>query len=97
MIIGEVCLVESECLYFDVHLFLGEAKASPTSNQMDHVTTDEVAHRMYNPFHGFWESFVTIGSCNHLMRVISTYVGNTNKVRSREDDDYSNATIKYGV
>ena len=30
-------------------------------------------------FHGFWQSFVTIGSCNHLMRIISTYVGNTKK------------------
>ena len=26
-----------------------------------------------------WQSFVTIGSCNHLMRIISTYVGNTKK------------------
>ena len=32
-----------------------------------------------NPFYGFWQSFVTIGSCNHLMRIISTYVGNTKK------------------
>ena len=31
----------------------------------------------YSLFHGFWQSFVTIGSCNHLMRIISTYVGNT--------------------
>ena len=30
-------------------------------------------------FHGFWQSFVTIGLCNHLMRIISTYVGNTKK------------------
>ena len=28
---------------------------------------------------GFWQSFVTIRSCNHLMRIISTYVGNTKK------------------
>ena len=34
---------------------------------------------MYSPFHGFWQSFVTIGSYNHLMRIISTYVGNTKK------------------
>ena len=33
----------------------------------------------YSPFHGFWQSFVTIGSCNHLVRIISTYVGNTKK------------------
>ena len=52
---------------------------------------------MYSPFHGFWQSFVTIGLCNHLMRVISTYVGNTKKSESREDADYSNARIKYGV
>ena len=31
----------------------------------------------YSLFHGFWQSFVTIGSCNHLMRIISTYVSNT--------------------
>ena len=30
-------------------------------------------------FHGFWQSFVAIGSCNPLMRIISTYVGNTKK------------------
>ena len=34
---------------------------------------------LYSLFHGFWQSFVTIGSCNHLMRIISTYVGNTKK------------------
>ena len=33
----------------------------------------------YSPSDGFWQSFVTIGSCNHLMRIISTYVGNTRK------------------
>ena len=26
----------------------------------------------------------------HDLRIISTYVGNTKKVRSREDDNYSN-------
>ena len=26
-----------------------------------------------------WQSFVTIRSCNHLMRIISTYVDNTKK------------------
>ena len=33
----------------------------------------------YSSFHGFWQSFVTIGLCNHCMRIISTYVGNTKK------------------
>ena len=33
----------------------------------------------YSLFNGFWQSFVTIGSCNHLMRIISTYVGSTKK------------------
>ena len=28
---------------------------------------------------GVWQSFVTIKSCNHLMRIISTYVDNTKK------------------
>ena len=28
---------------------------------------------------GVWQSFVTIRSCNHLMRIISTYVDNTTK------------------
>ena len=36
-------------------------------------------HINYSLFHGFWQSFVTIGSCNHLMRIILTYVGNTEK------------------
>ena len=30
-------------------------------------------------FYGLWQSFVTIGSCNHLMRITSTYVGSTKK------------------
>ena len=34
---------------------------------------------MHSPFHGFWQSFVTIGWCNHLIRIISRYVGNTKK------------------
>ena len=33
-------------------------------------------------FHRFWQSFVIIGSCNHLMRIISTYVGSTKKLKS---------------
>ena len=28
---------------------------------------------------GVWQIFVTIRSCNHLMRIISTYVDNTKK------------------
>ena len=32
---------------------------------------------LYSPFHGCLQSFVTIGSCNHLMRIISRYVGST--------------------
>ena len=54
----------------------------------------------YSRFHGFWQSFVTIGSCNHLMRIIPTYVTSATqrKVRSREDENYSNwAIINYGV
>ena len=34
---------------------------------------------IYSLSNGFWQSFVTIGSRNHLMRIISTYVGNTKK------------------
>ena len=33
----------------------------------------------YSLFHGFLQSFVTIGSCNYLTRIISTYAGNTKK------------------
>ena len=33
----------------------------------------------YPTFHGIWQSFVIIGSFNHLMRIISTYVGNIKK------------------
>ena len=52
----------------------------------------------YSLFHGFWQSFVTTGSCNDLMRIILTYVDNTKKVKSLEDDNYSNwAIINYGV
>ena len=32
-----------------------------------------------SPLHVLWQSFVTLGSCNHLMRVILTYVGNKTK------------------
>ena len=54
------------------------------SNRTHHLTnhvTDLTKQTMtyYSLFHGFWQSFVTIGSCNHLMRIISTYVGNTKK------------------
>ena len=49
-------------------------------------------------FHWFWQSFVTIGSCNHLMRIIQRMSATQRKVRSREDDNYSNwAIINYGV
>ena len=34
---------------------------------------------LQSPSNGFCQSFITIGSCNHLMRIISTYVGNTKK------------------
>ena len=54
--------------------------------------------KAYSLSPGVWQSFVTIRSCNHLMRIISTYVDNTKKVRSREDDNYSNwVMINYGV
>ena len=33
----------------------------------------------YSPFHGFWQSFVTFGSCNDLMKFISRYVGNAKR------------------
>ena len=34
---------------------------------------------IYSLSPGVWQSFVTIRSCNHLMRIISTYVDNTKK------------------
>ena len=34
---------------------------------------------VYSLSPGVWQSFVTIKSCNHLMRIISTYVDNTKK------------------
>ena len=47
---------------------------------------------------GVWQSFVTIRWCNHLMRIISTMSTAQRKVRSREDDNYSNwVIINYGV
>ena len=39
----------------------------------------QFVNSLYSLFHGFWQSLATIGSCNHLMRIISTYVGNTKK------------------
>ena len=69
------------------------------STSLNRIVADK-SHRVtlaYSPFRGFWQSFVTTGSCNHFLKVTSTYVVNTKKVRSREDTDYSNATIKYGV
>ena len=55
--------------------------------------------RNYSLSPGVWQSFVTIRSCNHLMRIISTRLSTTQrKVRSREDDNYSNwVIINYGV
>ena len=47
---------------------------------------------------GVWQSFVTIRSYNHLMRIISSMSTTQRKVRSREDDNYSNwVIINYGV
>ena len=40
-------------------------------------STDSVIHIVCSL--GFWQSFVTIRSCNHLMRIISRYVVNTKK------------------
>ena len=34
---------------------------------------------MYSLSPGVWQSFVTIRSCNHLIRIISTFVDNTKK------------------
>ena len=34
---------------------------------------------IYSLSPGVWQSFVKIRSCNHLMRIISTYVDNTKK------------------
>ena len=34
---------------------------------------------IYSLSPGVWQSFVTIRSCNHLMRIIATYVDNTKK------------------
>ena len=39
-----------------------------------------------SPPHEFWQTFVTIGSCNYFMGIILTYVVNSKKVKSREDD-----------
>ena len=61
------------------------------------------AYRVKLGFHyslspGVWQSFVTIRSCNHLMRIISTMSTTQRKVKSREDDNYSNwVIINYGV
>ena len=39
----------------------------------------------YSQFHQLWQSFIMIGSCSHLTRIISRYVGNTKRSRSLED------------
>ena len=50
------------------------------------ISDDRIRHsgkiticNTYNLSPGVWQSFVTIRSCNHLMRIISTYVDNTKK------------------
>ena len=54
--------------------------------------------KTYSLSPGVWQSFVTIRSCNHLMRIISTMSTTQRKVRSSEDDNYSNwVIINYGV
>ena len=40
---------------------------------------NKINERNYSLSPGVWQSFVTIRSCNHLMRIISTYVDNTKK------------------
>ena len=57
----------------------------------------EVWQAVYSLSPGVW-SFVTIRSCNHLMRFISSMSTTQRKVRSREDDNYLNwVIINYGV
>ena len=53
-----------------------EAPTSTTSAQIE---------SSYSPFHGFWQSFVTIGSCNHLIELFQRMSATQRKVRSRED------------
>ena len=65
------------------------------ASQVFYQCENDIYHKVRAMDYG--KSFVTIASCNHLIRIISTYVGNTKKVRSREDDNYLNSTIKYGL
>ena len=64
----------------------------PETNRKIAIAGDSLLHRInsrkmmvnkipsvYSLSPGVWQSFVTIRSCNHLMRIISTYVDNTKK------------------
>ena len=70
-----------------------------TWNNGRFYTTDELSiWANYSLSPGVWQSFVTIRSCNHLMRIIQRMSTIQRKVRSREDDNYSNwVIINYGV
>ena len=50
------------------------------SSQEERVSYGRNTSKIYYSLSpGVWQSFVTIRSCNHLMRIISTYVNNTKK------------------
>ena len=90
-----------------VHLFYDVAGVWQLSGCMKNqlvICTNNSKHFLfirctdYSLSPGVWQSFVTIRSCNHLMRIISSMSTTQRKVRSREDDNYSNwVIINYGV
>ena len=63
---------------------MADEKSIVKMNKMIHKKTGGILlSRLCNLYYslspGVWQSFVTIRSCNHLMRIISTYVDNTKK------------------
>ena len=51
-----------------------EGRLSESGRSFDHLRYTENSH--YSLSTGFWQSFVTIRSCNCLVKIVSTYVGN---------------------
>ena len=68
------CRSSLRCCNQSVHVYQNCLEQS-----QKHVCDGANDHYNYSLSPGVWQSFVTIRSCNHLMKIISTYVDNTKK------------------
>ena len=65
------------CLAFPTLPLRGSIKLGPCDRCFGPEWIPFRIHRLiYSLSPGFWQSFVTIRSCNCLVRIVSTYVGN---------------------